>query len=46
MIMIISGMKVLVVLGNPENEWGYPTGIPYYFNTDSGRSYSEVDFFF
>ena len=32
--------------GNIENEWGYPPGIDYYFDTSSGRSYSEVDHVF
>ena len=32
--------------GYVENEWGYPPGIEYYFDTSSGRSYSEVDHVF
>ncbi|MDB4716922.1 hypothetical protein OAF03_02020, partial [Flavobacteriaceae bacterium] len=32
--------------GIPEAEWGYPPGIEYYFDTSSGRSYSEVDHVF
>ena len=32
--------------GSVESEWGWPVGIPYYFNTDSGSSYSNVDWVF
>ena len=32
--------------GYVESEWGYPPGIEYYFDTSSGRSYSEVDHVF
>ena len=34
------------ITGYPETEWGYPPGIEYYFDTSSGRAYSEVDHVF
>ena len=34
------------ITGYPEDEWGYPPGIEYYFDTSSGRAYSEVDHVF
>ena len=32
--------------GYVENEWGYPPGIDYYFDTSSGLAYSNVDYVF
>ena len=39
-------MNKVASLANPEYEWGYPPGIEYYFDTSSGRAYSEVDHVF
>ena len=34
------------IYGNPLNSWGYPVDEPYYFSTNSGDSYSNVDYYF
>ena len=44
--MIMIGNEQGDIYGSPLNSWGYPVDEPYYFSTNSGDSYSNVDYYF
>ena len=46
MTVVVIGLNNGNNQGYVENEWGYPPGIEYYFDTSSGLAYSNVDYVF